>query len=255
MATSGQAPPPFAALEVASSGKVIGSLHRQHRAAEFEKVLAKVDKRVPADLDVHLILDNYATHKTPAIKKWLLAHPRFHPHFTPNGAPWLNLVERWFGELTAKMLRRGVHRSVQALERDIRAKLADWNEHPGPFVWTKTTDKPRQSRRLLPENLRLTSLGRIYRIRPAVGTAHTGRAELGRWGVHRASGEFVIPGPTSPPARSRCPPGSQPSTGSQLLSGGPARGRPARWCGRERRLAPRAVDLEVSPALESILNL
>ncbi|MFE0921895.1 transposase, partial [Streptomyces nigra] len=95
----------------------------------------------PDDLQIHLILDNYATHKTPDIKKWLLAHPRFQLHFTPTSASWLNLVERWFAELTQKKLKRGVHRSVQALERDIRAWLADWNEHPRPFVWTKTADE------------------------------------------------------------------------------------------------------------------
>lgn len=121
----------FAALEVAT-GKVIGSLHRRHGAAEFKKFLAKVDKEVPADLQIHLILDNYATHKTPEIKKWLLAHPRFHLHFTPTSASWLNLVERWFAELTQKKLKRGVHRSVQALERDIRSWLANWNEHCTP---------------------------------------------------------------------------------------------------------------------------
>ncbi len=130
----------FAALEVAT-GKVIGSLHRRHRAAEFKKFLTKLDREVPAGLQVHLVLDNYATHKTPGIKKWLLAHPRFHLHFTPTSASWLNLVERWFGELTQKKLKRGVHRSVQALERDIRAWLADWNDHPKPFVWTKTADE------------------------------------------------------------------------------------------------------------------
>ncbi|MGA5519330.1 IS630 family transposase [Streptomyces pseudogriseolus] len=130
----------FAALEVAT-GKVIGSLHRRHRAVEFKKFLAKLDKEVPAELEVHLILDNYVTHKTPAVKKWLLAHPRFHLHFTPTSSSWLNLVERWFAELTQKKLRRGVHRSVQALERDIRSWLADWNEHPRPFVWTKTADE------------------------------------------------------------------------------------------------------------------
>jgi transposase len=130
----------FAALEVAT-GKVIGSLHRRHRAAEFKKFLAKVDKTVPPALEVHLILDNYATHKTPGVKKWLLAHPRFHLHFTPTSASWLNLVERWLGELTQKKLKRGVHRSVQALERDVRAWLADWNNDPKPFVWTKTADE------------------------------------------------------------------------------------------------------------------
>ncbi len=130
----------FAALEVAT-GKVIGSLHRRHRAAEFKKFLAKLDKEVPHELDVHLILDNYATHKTPGIKRWLLAHPRFRLHFTPTSASWLNLVERWFAELTQKKLKRGVHRSVQALERDIRTWLSDWNEHPRPFGWTKTADE------------------------------------------------------------------------------------------------------------------
>ncbi|MER5995766.1 IS630 family transposase [Streptomyces viridosporus] len=130
----------FAALEVAT-GKVIGSLHRRHRAVEFKKFLARLDQEVPAGLEVHLILDNYVTHKTPAIRQWLLARPRFHLHFTPTSASWLNLVERWFAELTQKKLRRGVHRSVQALERDIRSWLADWNERPRPFVWTKTADE------------------------------------------------------------------------------------------------------------------
>ncbi|MFF7920921.1 IS630 family transposase, partial [Streptomyces mirabilis] len=130
----------FAALEVAT-GKVIGSLHRRHRAEEFKKFLIKLDKEVPAGLDVHLICDNYATHKTPAIKKWLLAHPRFHLHFTPTGSSWLNLVERWFAELTNKQIRRGVHRSVQALEKDIRNWIAAWNTDPKPYVWTKTADE------------------------------------------------------------------------------------------------------------------
>ncbi len=130
----------FAALEVAT-GKVIGSLHRRHRAVEFKKFLTKLDKEVPADLDMHLILDNYVTHKTPTIKQWLLAHPRFHLHFTPTSPSWLNLVERWFAELTQKKLKRGVHRSVQALERDIRSWLTDWNDNPRPFVRTKTADE------------------------------------------------------------------------------------------------------------------
>ncbi|MBT2382197.1 IS630 family transposase [Streptomyces sp. ISL-11] len=130
----------FAALDTAT-GKVIGSLHRRHRALEFKKFLAKLDKEVPAGLEVHLILDNYVTHKVPAVKQWLAAHPRFHLHFTPTGSSWLNLVERWFAKLTTKKLRRGVHRSVQALERDIRAWLTDWNQHPRPFVWTKTADE------------------------------------------------------------------------------------------------------------------
>jgi transposase len=90
---------------------------------------------------VHLILDNYATHKTPAIKRWLQAHPRFHLHFTPTGASWINLVERWFGELTARKLRRGNHRSVAQLNADIEDWIEHWNENPNPYVWTKTADQ------------------------------------------------------------------------------------------------------------------
>jgi len=130
----------FAALDVAS-GQVIGSLHRRHRAIEFKKFLAKIDAEVPADLDVHLICDNLSTHKTPAIIKWLDAHPRFHLHFTPTSSSWLNQVERWFGLLTDKQLRRGVHKSLQALEKDIRAWVTTWNENPRPFTWTKTADQ------------------------------------------------------------------------------------------------------------------
>ncbi|MGX1885777.1 IS630 family transposase [Streptomyces sp. NPDC055287] len=130
----------FTALEVAT-GKVTGSLHRRHRAEEFKKFLIKLDKEVPDGLDVHLICDKYATHKTPAIKKWLLAHSRFHLHFTPTGSSWLNLVERWFAELTNKQIRRGVHKSVQALEKDIRNWIAAWNTDPRPYVWTKTADE------------------------------------------------------------------------------------------------------------------
>ncbi|MFL4902332.1 IS630 family transposase [Streptomyces sp. MMS24-I2-30] len=129
----------FAALN-AATGEVIGSLHRRHRATEFKKFLAKLDKEVPAELDVHLVCDNYATHKTPAIQKWLLAHPRFHMHFTPTSSSWLNQVERWFGLLTDKQIRRGVHKNVQALEKDIRDWIAHWNEDPKPFTWTKSAD-------------------------------------------------------------------------------------------------------------------
>jgi transposase len=130
----------FAALEVAS-GKVIGSPHSRHRAIEFKRFLQTIDQHVPAELDVHLILDNYATHKTPAIQRWLAAHPRFVLHLTPTGGSWLNLVERWFGELTARKLKRGVHRSVRELNNDIRAWLDHWNENPRPYVWTKTADQ------------------------------------------------------------------------------------------------------------------
>lgn len=130
----------FAALELAG-GKVIGSLHDRHRAIEFKKFLIKIDEETPAELDLHLVLDNYATHKTPAIKRWLARHPRFHLHFTPTGASWLNLVERWFAELTSRKLRRGSHRSVAELNADIEEWVERWNEDPEPYVWTKSADE------------------------------------------------------------------------------------------------------------------
>jgi transposase len=130
----------FAALNTAT-GLVTTSLHRRHRAVEFRKFLSTIDKVVPAELDVHLVIDNASTHKTPAIQRWLLAHPRFQVHFTPTYSSWLNLVERWFAELTTKWLRRGSHRSVQQLERSIRQWVATWNENPRPFVWHKTADE------------------------------------------------------------------------------------------------------------------
>jgi transposase len=130
----------YAALDI-TTGKVIGKLHSRHRAIEFKKFLQTIDREVPDHLDVHLVLDNSSTHKTPAIKKWLLAHPRFVLHFTPTSSSWLNLVERWFGELTTKKLRRGTHRSTRALNTDIRAWIANWNEDPKPYVWTKTADQ------------------------------------------------------------------------------------------------------------------
>ncbi|MDQ3769252.1 MAG: IS630 family transposase [Actinomycetota bacterium] len=129
----------YAALDI-STGKVIGSLHARHRAIEFKKFLATLDREVPAELDVHLILDNASTHKTPAIARWLAGHPRFVLHFTPTSSSWLNLVERWFSELTTKKLRRGSHRSVRQLNADIRAWIDTWNDNPRPFVWTKTAD-------------------------------------------------------------------------------------------------------------------
>ncbi len=130
----------YAALDIAT-GKVIGSLHARHRAIEFKKFLQTLDREVPAELDIHVILDNSSTHKTPAIQRWLLAHPRFVLHFTPTSSSWLNLVERWFAELTTKKLRRATHRSVQALNNDIRAWIDTWNDEPKPFVWTKTADQ------------------------------------------------------------------------------------------------------------------
>ena len=130
----------FAAFNIAD-GTVISELHRRHRAAEFKKFLARIDKAVPAGLDVHLVCDNYATHSTPEVKAWLKRHPRFHVHFTPTGSSWMNQVERWFGLLTDKLIRRGVHTSVQALENDIRDWIATWNDNPRPFTWTKTADE------------------------------------------------------------------------------------------------------------------
>jgi len=130
----------FAAFNIAD-GTVISELHRRHRAIEFRKFLAAIDKAVPAELDVHLICDNYATHNTTEIKTWLARRPRFHVHFTPTGSSWMNQVERWFGLLTGKLIRRGVHTSVQALENDIRDWIATWNDNPRPFTWTKTADE------------------------------------------------------------------------------------------------------------------
>jgi transposase len=130
----------FAAFNTAD-GTVISSLHRRHRTIEFKKFLTRIDAEVPTDLDVHLVCDNYGTHKTPAITKWLTAHPRFHVHYTPTYSSWLNQVERWFAYLTDDLLRRGDHRSVQALEKDIRAWVKAWNENPKPFIWTKTAEQ------------------------------------------------------------------------------------------------------------------
>ena len=130
----------FAALEVAT-GTVISAVKRRHRHQEFLAFLRTIDRTVPAELDVHVILDNYATHKTPAVKAWLLKHPRFVLHFTPTGASWLNLVERFFAEITTKLLRRGVHHSVAHLEADITAWVQSWNTNPRPYVWTRTADQ------------------------------------------------------------------------------------------------------------------
>ena len=130
----------YAALDI-TSGKVIHSLHSRHRALEFRKFLAKIDAEVPAEYAIHVVLDNASTHKTPAIKRWLLAHPRFSLHFTPTSSSWLNLVERWFGELTTKKLQRGTHRSVRALNADIRNWIESWNSNPRPYIWTKTADQ------------------------------------------------------------------------------------------------------------------
>jgi transposase len=130
----------FAALDV-KTGKVVGECHRRHRSIEFRKFLDTIDAAVPAALDVHLVLDNYGTHKTALIRRWLVKRPRFHLHFTPTGASWLNLVERWFALLTEKQIRRGVHRSTRELRMAIKRYLDLTNAAPKPFVWTKTADE------------------------------------------------------------------------------------------------------------------
>ncbi|MCC6227349.1 MAG: IS630 family transposase [Microthrixaceae bacterium] len=130
----------FAALNVAT-GQVIHQTRPQHRAIEFRKFLDLIDANVPDDLAVHVVLDNASTHKTPAIHKWLLQHPRFTFHFTPTSSSWLNLVERWFAELTRKKLQRSAHRSIKELTADIESWIAAWNENPKPFVWHKTADQ------------------------------------------------------------------------------------------------------------------
>ena len=146
----------FAAFNT-TDGTVISSIHRRHRAVEFKKFLTKIDTEVPADLDVHLICDNYGTHKTPAVRTWLAQHPRFHVHFTPTYSSWINQVERFFGYITTDLLQRSDHRSVQALEADIRAWIQDWNQHPKPFIWTKTADHILESLRRLLERVTPTT--------------------------------------------------------------------------------------------------
>lgn len=130
----------FAAFDTAT-GDVITATHRRHRSAEFKAFLAKIDKQVPAHLDVHLVMDNYGTHKTPTVNAWLEGHPRFHAHFTPTYSSWLNQVERFFGFITQDLLQRCDHRSVQALEKDLRAWITAWNQNPRPFIWVKTAEE------------------------------------------------------------------------------------------------------------------
>ena len=130
----------FAALDI-KTGKVIGECHRRHRSVEFRKFLDTIETNVPAELDVHVIADNYGTHKTAAIRAWFAKRPRFHIHFTPTYGSWLNLVERWFGLLTERQIKRGAHRSVRSLEAAIKEFLDAHNEGPKPFIWTKTADE------------------------------------------------------------------------------------------------------------------
>ena len=130
----------FAALN-AKTGTVIAETHRRHRSIEFRKILDRIDASVPVEFDIHLIMDNYGTHKTPLIRAWLAKRPRVHVHFTPTYGSWLNLVERWFGALTSQQIRRGAHRSVRELERAIWEFIDVRNEAPTPFVWTKSADE------------------------------------------------------------------------------------------------------------------
>jgi len=130
----------FAALDTAT-GKVIGACKQRHRSIEFIKFLDQIDAAVPSDLDIHIILDNYATHKTASVHRWLAKRPRYHLHFTPTSSSWLNLVERWFAALTEKQLRRGVFRSTRELEEAIMHYLDTNNDYPSPFIWTKTADQ------------------------------------------------------------------------------------------------------------------
>jgi transposase len=130
----------FAALDIAT-GRVIGKTYRRHRSQEFRKFLDEIEAAVPTELDVHLVMDNYATHKTPEIRRWLTRRPRFHVHFTPTSSSWLNLVESFFSIVDRRVTRRGVHRSTNALENDIRKFLDAHNSGPKPFVWTKTADQ------------------------------------------------------------------------------------------------------------------
>lgn len=130
----------FAALDVAT-GEVIGRLHRRHRAKEFLAFLNTIDKEVPRELDVHIIMDNYGTHKTERVRSWFAARPRYHIHFTPTSASWINLVERFFGIISARWIKRGAHRSTAELEESIREYLEIYNEDPKPFSWRKTADQ------------------------------------------------------------------------------------------------------------------
>lgn len=130
----------FAALDVAT-GRVIGKCFRRHRTKEFVEFLKVIDRETPQELELHLILDNYATHKAPPVKRWLLRHPRFQLHFTPTSSSWLNLVESWFSVLSRRKLKRGVHRSTRSLEKDIRSFLDENDKSPRRFVWTKAADE------------------------------------------------------------------------------------------------------------------
>lgn len=138
MTTCATAPPLCSRRSIPQRARFLASCKARHRSIEFRKFLDQIEDNVPADLDVHLVLDNYGTHKTPLIQRWLAKRPRFHLHFTPTSASWLNQVERWFAALPEKQLRRGVHRSTRALENAIYTYVDSTNRDPKPFIWTKS---------------------------------------------------------------------------------------------------------------------
>lgn len=146
----------FAALNILD-GKVIGKCMPKHRQEEFLKFLRKIDKETPKDLDLHLVVDNYGSHKTPKVKRWLSKRPRFKMHFTPTSASWLNMVERFFSELTTKRVRRGVFRSIKELEMAVMDFVKKHNENPKIFTWTKDAD---------------TILSKVKKCKEASGTVH-----------------------------------------------------------------------------------
>ena len=146
----------FAALN-AATGDVIGKCYKRHRAVEFKKFLAEIEAKVPADMDIHIVMDNYATHKTPAIRGWFAKRPRWHVHFTPTGASWLNMVECFFAEVTERQIKRGVHRSARELEEALMRYIDQRNDDPKPFKWVRSADEildalKRFCLRIKPEN-------------------------------------------------------------------------------------------------------
>jgi transposase len=233
----------FAAFDLAS-GSVIAQPCRRHRHQEFPRFLKLIDAAVPRDLELHLVLDNYATCKTPAVHRWLLKHPRFHLHFTPTTSSWMNLVERWFAELTNRKLRRSAHRSVTELETDIRKWTSEWNKNPKPFVWTKTADEiletlaaycrrvssqERQAgRRQSPAGTRVPAAARRPRSRAAAGPARTSA----RHGPARGS----LPRPPHEPAGHGPGPGRSPGPGTREPRRLPTTGQPGPRAYNRRRL-------------------
>jgi transposase len=214
----------FAAFNIAD-GTVISQLRRHHRAAEFKKFLVQIDKAVPAGLGVHLVCDNLATHKAPVIQAWLARHPRFRLHFTPTGSSWINQVERWFGYLTAQRIRRGVHKSVQALEADIRTWIEHWNQNPRPFTWNKTAGE-------ILDSLAGPPTGRVARTQAAPAA--------------RAWAAKSCPSTRAPPMAANSPPGA---TWRESLTAGPV----TRACGSGTSARVPPVTAAISARLSTIM--